>query len=189
MALKAFTSVLIVACPCALALAAPLTHGTVQRLLARLKIFLRNALVIERMAGVDAIVLDKTGTLTTADARGVRFDGAPNCPPRSGNGLPRWRGIPRIPIRCALPRRWARPRCRCAVFRKCRAAALKAGSPATESVGRARVGGARAAAAEPPATGAPVAVAIDGQGRGAFALENSLRPEVETLDRPARRPL
>ena len=74
--LLVFTSVLIVACPCALALAAPLTHGTVQRLLARLKIFLRNALVIERMAGVDTIVLDKTGTLTTADARGVHFHGA-----------------------------------------------------------------------------------------------------------------
>ena len=73
--LKVFTSVLIVACPCALALAAPLTHGTVQRLLARLNIFLRNALVIERMAAVDTIVLDKTGTLTTADARGVHFQG------------------------------------------------------------------------------------------------------------------
>jgi Cu+-exporting ATPase len=71
--LKAFTSVLIVACPCALALAAPLTHGTAQRILARLKIFLKNALVIERMAGVDTIVLDKTGTLTCADARGVEF--------------------------------------------------------------------------------------------------------------------
>jgi len=72
-ALKAFTSVLIVACPCALALAAPLTHGTAQRMLARLKIFLKNALVVERMATVDTIVLDKTGTLTCADARGVEF--------------------------------------------------------------------------------------------------------------------
>ncbi len=67
--LKVFTSVLIVACPCALALAAPLTHGTAQRILAKLKIYLKNALVIERMAGVDTIVLDKTGTLTCADAR------------------------------------------------------------------------------------------------------------------------
>jgi Cu+-exporting ATPase len=73
--LQSFTSVLIVACPCALALAAPLTYGTVQRLLARLKIFLRNALVIERMAEINTIVLDKTGTLTTADARGVQFEG------------------------------------------------------------------------------------------------------------------
>jgi Cu+-exporting ATPase len=75
-ALKAFTSVLIVACPCALALAAPLTHGTAQRVLARLNIYLKNALVIERMAGVDTIVLDKTGTLTCAEAQGVEFKSA-----------------------------------------------------------------------------------------------------------------
>jgi Cu+-exporting ATPase len=83
-ALKAFTSVLIVACPCALALAAPLTHGTAQRILARMKIYLKNALVIERMAEVDAIVLDKTGTLTTADARGIAFVSAGRASPRAG---------------------------------------------------------------------------------------------------------
>ena len=63
-AVKAFISVLIVACPCALALAAPFTLGTAQRLLARIQVFLKNALVLERMAQVDAIVFDKTGTLT-----------------------------------------------------------------------------------------------------------------------------
>ena len=72
-ALKVFTSVLIVACPCALALTAPLTHGAAQRILSRVGIFLKGPLVIERMAGVDTIVLDKTGTLTCADARGVEF--------------------------------------------------------------------------------------------------------------------
>jgi Cu+-exporting ATPase len=74
-AVKAFASVLIVACPCALALAAPLTLGTAQRLLGRFNIFLKNALVIERMAQVDTVVLDKTGTLTRADASGVSFQG------------------------------------------------------------------------------------------------------------------
>jgi len=74
-ALKAFTSVLIVACPCALALAAPFTLGTAQRMLARGKVFLRNALVLERMARVDAIVFDKTGTLTASHANAVSFHG------------------------------------------------------------------------------------------------------------------
>lgn len=74
-ALKAFTSVLIVACPCALALAAPFTLGTAQRLLTRGRVFLRNALVIERMAQVDAIVFDKTGTLTAARSDAVSFHG------------------------------------------------------------------------------------------------------------------
>jgi Cu+-exporting ATPase len=74
-ALKAFTSVLIVACPCALALAAPFALGTAQRLLARLQVFLKNTLILERMAKVDAIVFDKTGTLT-ARANELRFCGA-----------------------------------------------------------------------------------------------------------------
>jgi len=64
-AVKAFISVLIVACPCALALAAPLTLGTAQRRLAGQNVFLRNAEVIEPMSAVDVVVFDKTGTLTT----------------------------------------------------------------------------------------------------------------------------
>jgi cation transport ATPase len=77
--LKAFISVLIVACPCALALAAPFTLGTAQRVLARIQVFLKNALVIERMAQVEAIVFDKTGTLTAGSAEGVTFRGNAEC--------------------------------------------------------------------------------------------------------------
>lgn len=73
--IKAFTSVLIVACPCALALAAPFTLGTAQRWLARTRVFLKNALVIERLARVNAIVFDKTGTLTSAGVNAVNFHG------------------------------------------------------------------------------------------------------------------
>jgi len=73
--LKAFTSVLIVACPCALALAAPFALGTAQRLLARLQIYLKNARVVERLAQVDAVVFDKTGTLTSAATTQVGFHG------------------------------------------------------------------------------------------------------------------
>ena len=71
--LKAFTSVLIVACPCALALAAPFALGTSQRLLARIQLFLRNALILESLARVNAIVFDKTGTLTTSHGGTVSF--------------------------------------------------------------------------------------------------------------------
>jgi Cu+-exporting ATPase len=75
MAARAFTAVLIVACPCALALAAPFALGTGQRWLAGANVFLKNSLVLERLARVDAVVLDKTGTLTTAGAQGVSFEG------------------------------------------------------------------------------------------------------------------
>jgi Cu+-exporting ATPase len=74
-AVKAFTSVLIVACPCALALAAPFALGTAVRLLGRRKIFLKNAHVVETLARVDAVVFDKTGTLTAAGAGSVTWHG------------------------------------------------------------------------------------------------------------------
>lgn len=76
LSLKAFASVLIVACPCALALAAPFALGTAQRVLARRKVFLRNPYILENLARVDAVVFDKTGTLTAAGAGSVRWLGA-----------------------------------------------------------------------------------------------------------------
>jgi len=63
-AVQAFTAVLIVACPCALALAAPFALGTAQRLLGAAGVYLKSASVLERLARVDAVVFDKTGTLT-----------------------------------------------------------------------------------------------------------------------------
>lgn len=74
-ALKAVISILIVACPCALALASPFTLGTAQRLLARRGIFLRNPQVIEDLSRVDGVVFDKTGTLTTPQQSAVHFQG------------------------------------------------------------------------------------------------------------------
>lgn len=70
-------AVLIVACPCALALSMPFAYGHTIRLLGRNGLFLRDADVVERMASVDAVVFDKTGTLTAREAWGVRFEGAP----------------------------------------------------------------------------------------------------------------
>ncbi|MHB8521474.1 MAG: heavy metal translocating P-type ATPase [Limisphaerales bacterium] len=75
--LKAFTAVLIVACPCALALAAPFALGTAQRVLARRGIFLKNPGVLEALARLDTVVFDKTGTLTATEAARIAFHGAP----------------------------------------------------------------------------------------------------------------
>jgi len=75
LAVKAFTSVLIVACPCALALAAPFALGTAQRVLSRRNVFLKNPYVIEALAEVDSVVFDKTGTLTAAGAGSVMWVG------------------------------------------------------------------------------------------------------------------
>jgi len=65
-ALNAATAVLIVACPCALALSSPFTLGTVQRLFGRQRFFIKDPGVVERLAGTTSVVFDKTGTLTQA---------------------------------------------------------------------------------------------------------------------------
>ncbi|MBK9288183.1 MAG: heavy metal translocating P-type ATPase metal-binding domain-containing protein [Flavobacteriales bacterium] len=71
------TAVLIVACPCALALAMPFAYGHTIRLLGARGLFLRDAEVVERMAFIDAVVFDKTGTLTAREAYDMYFDGTP----------------------------------------------------------------------------------------------------------------
>ncbi|HLU88871.1 MAG TPA: heavy metal translocating P-type ATPase metal-binding domain-containing protein, partial [Cyclobacteriaceae bacterium] len=65
MGFKAFTSVLIIACPCALAMSTPFTLGNTLRVFGKCGLYLKNAAVIEKMAMVDTVILDKTGTLTS----------------------------------------------------------------------------------------------------------------------------
>lgn len=69
------TSVLMVACPCALALAAPFTYGGMLRVFGRHKFYLKNADVIERLASIDTVVFDKTGTVTHGDKPEIHFQG------------------------------------------------------------------------------------------------------------------
>ncbi|MBK8498752.1 MAG: heavy metal translocating P-type ATPase [Flavobacteriales bacterium] len=78
------TAVLIVACPCALALSMPFAYGHTIRLLGKQGLFLRDAEVVERMAHVDTVIFDKTGTLTAREAHEVTWNGpALSVPDRS----------------------------------------------------------------------------------------------------------
>lgn len=74
---RTFAAVLIVACPCALALAAPFTFSTTQRFLGKAGLFLRSPSVVEALAKADIVVFDKTGTLTSGPGELARFEGAP----------------------------------------------------------------------------------------------------------------
>ncbi len=74
-AFNVFTAVLIVACPCALALTAPFTFGNILRIMGKQKMYLKNALVIEQLAKVDTIVFDKTGTITTNKKSNILYEG------------------------------------------------------------------------------------------------------------------
>lgn len=74
-AFNVFTAVLIVACPCAIALAAPFTLGNVLRIFGRENLYLKEASVIEQMAKLDTVVFDKTGTLTTNQKNLITYEG------------------------------------------------------------------------------------------------------------------
>ncbi|MEO9061439.1 MAG: copper-translocating P-type ATPase [Nitrosospira sp.] len=57
-------AVLIIACPCAVGLATPISMTVAMGQGARVGILFRNADAIERMRDIDTVVVDKTGTLT-----------------------------------------------------------------------------------------------------------------------------
>jgi len=74
-ALFVFSSVLIVACPCALALSAPFTFGNILRVFSANQFFVKDAEAISTLSEIEHVVLDKTGTITEAKALNVTFIG------------------------------------------------------------------------------------------------------------------
>jgi len=72
---NAVSAVLIIACPCALALSAPFTLGNVLRILGKHKLYLKNTEVIESLSKITTVVFDKTGTLTQSQESDIVYDG------------------------------------------------------------------------------------------------------------------
>ncbi|MCW5559749.1 MAG: HAD-IC family P-type ATPase, partial [Verrucomicrobiae bacterium] len=194
-ALRSFTGILIVACPCALALAAPFTLGAGLRVLGRRGIHLRNAEVIEGLARVDTVVFDKTGTLTTPEAGAVDFDGSAlegdalraiaavarqSTHPLSVR-LSAWLGE-RIPVRDATPS--------VSGFAEVPGAGVRGtvdgctvllGSPAWVADACGVTEGASESAEESRGRGPVVAVGLDGKLRGRFFFESDVRPDTDRL--------
>lgn len=75
-AINVFTAILIVACPCALALAVPFTYGHTLRIFGKEGLYLKHTQVIEQLSKVQRIVFDKTGTLTRPLPEEVKFTGS-----------------------------------------------------------------------------------------------------------------
>ncbi|MGB5263768.1 MAG: heavy metal translocating P-type ATPase metal-binding domain-containing protein [Lutimonas sp.] len=75
MAFQVVSAILIIACPCALALSAPFALGNMLRIFGKNKFYLKNAQVIENIAKIDTLVFDKTGTLTSNKTSEIFYTG------------------------------------------------------------------------------------------------------------------
>ena len=75
-AFQVVSAILIVACPCALALSAPFALGNMIRIFGKEKFYLKNTNVIEAISKIDTIVFDKTGTITTNESSQIKYEGA-----------------------------------------------------------------------------------------------------------------
>lgn len=69
------TTVLIVACPCALLLSSTFTNGNMVRIFTKNKCYLRHPDVIEDLSNINHVVFDKTGTLTQSKQVDVGYEG------------------------------------------------------------------------------------------------------------------
>jgi Cu+-exporting ATPase len=192
-AVRAFTAVLIVACPCALALAAPFALGSAQRVLARRGIFLRNPHVLETLARVDTVVFDKTGTLTSAKLGEVRFTGSDALNADEESWVSELASHSTHPLSAKLTA-WLGNRSRQLEKTDRPAAASFAATPGNGIQGtvdgHSIVLGAEEWVRSPlgissrPARvprGSAVHVAIDGRYRGHFVISSNLRPEIQLL--------
>jgi Cu+-exporting ATPase len=74
-AINVFTAVLIIACPCAIALSAPFTFGNLLRIFGKKKFYLKNAQVIEQLAKINTVIFDKTGTITANKETKINYEG------------------------------------------------------------------------------------------------------------------
>lgn len=75
MGVLTFTSVLIITCPCALAMSTPFTLGNTLRVFGQGKFYLKNSNTIEKIAKIDTVIFDKTGTLTSTQDASVEYVG------------------------------------------------------------------------------------------------------------------
>ena len=167
-------SVLIIACPCALGLAVPVTQVVAASRLMRAGILLKSETALERLAGINTIIFDKTGTLTLAEpilTEGPEDDELL----RLASGLA---GASRHPLAAAI--RSAIPNAPVLQHvEEVPGSGLRWRGPS----GEARLGSASWCGLEPsPGSGAEAWLTIPGRKAARFSFATRLRPDaVETI--------
>ncbi len=77
LAFQVVSAILIIACPCALALSAPFALGNMIRIFGKHQFYLKNTQIIESMSKIDSLVFDKTGTITSNKEAQINYIGDP----------------------------------------------------------------------------------------------------------------
>lgn len=72
---SAFTAVIIVACPCVLALSTPFTLSAILSVFDKKGFYVKNTDAVEELAKCDTLIFDKTGTLTSNENAEIDFSG------------------------------------------------------------------------------------------------------------------
>lgn len=171
------TSVLMVACPCALALAAPFTFGSMVRSFGRRQFYLKNADVVERLASVDTVLFDKTGTVTHGSEPEVTWVGdlsdAELCAVRQLTGFST-HPLSRIVSKA----NFASTACEVQSFRELPGKGIEGKMDGRViTVGSALFVG----APQVDRNQTRVWVAVDGEVRGYFRIETSIRPGLRDM--------
>jgi len=175
----AFTAVLIIACPCALALSSPFTLSAALSIFDKHRFYVKNTAAVEQMAAVDCLVFDKTGTISSPSAARMRFEGdlqpdeweqvvalCSNSNHPLSRELVKFAGGERTPGSFSLS--------------EYREIAGK-GIEATVSDRRVRVGSAAFVDACREQPGGSVYVAIDDEVKGCFSVEQPWRPHLREV--------
>lgn len=175
----AFTAVLIIACPCALALSSPFTLSAALSIFDRNRFYIKNTAAIEQMAAIDCLVFDKTGTISSPSASAMHFEGELSAAERvlvasvCRNS--------RHPLSCELVK-WVGD----VPTQPVKNYQEHVGQGIAAEVGgyELRIGSALFTGAEPAAmseAGSRVYIATNGRVRGYFALEQPWRPALRSV--------
>jgi P-type Cu+ transporter len=174
-----FTAVLIISCPCALALTMPFALGNGIRILGRNGLYLKDSALIEVLAGITAVIFDKTGTLTTAERPEVHFEGTLSEAKQamvhavtSNSSHPLSRALSQHLKGHGLAVNDYREVANMGIEGRVGEQSVKVGSPEWTGVAWTR---------EPGISGSIVCVSVNGEGRGVFSIRKRYREGLESM--------